>query len=71
MFYDDPHRWAFVFETNALMSLTKLHMQDAKAPVKVMERSIHSARYCFIENLYQRCCRKNISSHLSPIFIFV
>jgi deoxyadenosine/deoxycytidine kinase len=54
MFYDDPHRWAFVFETNALMTLAKLHTQSAKAPVKVMERSIHSARYCFIENLYRR-----------------
>ncbi len=54
MFYDDPHRWAFVFETNALMTLANLHTQSAKAPVKVMERSIHSARYCFIENLHQR-----------------
>ncbi|CAF4029740.1 unnamed protein product [Adineta steineri] len=53
MFYDDPHRWAFVFETNALMTLAKLHTQLAKAPVKVMERSIHSARYCFIENLHR------------------
>lgn len=53
MFYDDPERWGFVFEANALMSLSKLHNQPTQAPVKVMERSIHSARYCFIENLHQ------------------
>jgi hypothetical protein len=54
MFYDDPHRWAFLFETNAFMTLAKLHGQAVPAPVKVMERSIHSARYCFVEHLRRR-----------------
>ncbi|CAF1238416.1 unnamed protein product [Adineta ricciae] len=53
MLYNDPHRWGFTFQANAQMSLAKLHQQPAKAPVKVMERSIYSARYCFVENLYK------------------
>jgi deoxyadenosine/deoxycytidine kinase len=53
MFYDDPHRWGFAFEVNAQRTLAKLHAQPTAAPVKVMERSIHSTRYCFVEHLYQ------------------
>lgn len=53
MLYEDPHRWGFAFQANAQMSIAKLHSRPAKAPVKVMERSIFSARYCFVENLYQ------------------
>jgi hypothetical protein len=54
MLYNDPHRWGFAFQANAQMTLAKLHAQPTKAPVKVMERSIYSARYCFVENLYRR-----------------
>jgi len=53
LLYEDPQRWGFVFQANAQMTLAKLHAQPAKAPVKVMERSIFSARHCFVENLYQ------------------
>lgn len=54
MLYEDPNRWGFAFQANAQMTLAKLHAQPTKAPVKVMERSIYSARYCFVENLYRR-----------------
>ena len=54
MLYDDPCRWGFTFQANAQMTLAKLHARSTKAPVKVMERSIYSARYCFVENLYRR-----------------
>ena len=54
MLYSDPHRWGFAFQANAQMSIAKLHAQPAKAPIKVMERSVYSARYCFVENLYQK-----------------
>lgn len=53
MLYEDPKRWGFAFQANAQMTLAKLHHQPAKAPVKVMERSIYSARYCFVENLHR------------------
>ena len=54
MLYEDPHRWGFAFQANAQMSLARLHSQPAKSAVKVMERSIFSARYCFVENLYRK-----------------
>jgi deoxyadenosine/deoxycytidine kinase len=54
MLYSDPHRWGFAFQANAQMSLAKLHAQPSKAAVKIMERSIYSARYCFVENLYRK-----------------
>lgn len=62
MLYADPHRWGFTFQANAQMSIAKLHAQPAKAPIKVMERSIYSARYCFVENLYQKYHRSNLFS---------
>jgi len=54
MFYDDRHRWGFAFQAYAQMTLAKLHAQPTNSLVKIMERSIYSARYCFVENLYQR-----------------
>ncbi|CAF1373708.1 unnamed protein product [Rotaria magnacalcarata] len=60
MLYNDPHRWGFAFQANAQMTLAKLHAQPSKFPVKIMERSIYSARYCFIENLYQNKILQNV-----------
>ena len=60
MLYNDPHRWGFTFQANAQMSMAKLHAQQSKAPIKVMERSIYSARYCFVENLYQNHILQNV-----------
>jgi deoxyadenosine/deoxycytidine kinase len=54
MLYNDPHRWGFTFQSNAQLTLAKLHAQPTKSPIKVMERSIFSARYCFVENLYRK-----------------
>jgi hypothetical protein len=54
MLYNDPHRWGFTFQSNAQLTLAKLHALPSKSPIKVMERSIYSARYCFVENLYQK-----------------
>jgi len=60
MLYSDPHRWGFTFQANAQMTLAKLHAQPAKAAIKVMERSIYSARYCFVENLYRNNILQNV-----------
>lgn len=62
MLYENPQRWGFAFQSNAQLTLAKLHAQPAKAPIKVMERSIYSARYCFVENLYRKCVAKVNSS---------
>jgi deoxyadenosine/deoxycytidine kinase len=70
MLYNDPHRWGFTFQSNAQLTLSKLHAQPAKAAVKVMERSIYSARYCFTENLYRKYRFLFSIKFFNLIFIF-
>jgi len=52
----DPVRWGMTFESLVALTMTEIHMKDEmdsqgvlKHPVKVMERSLHSAHYCFME----------------------
>lgn len=47
--YKDPARYSLAFQTYVQLTMMKLHM----AQPKLMERSIYSARYCFVENLYK------------------
>lgn len=47
--YKDPTRYSLAFQTYVQLTMIKLH---SKRP-KLMERSIYSARYCFVENLYK------------------
>lgn len=47
--YKDPARHSLAFQTYVQLTMIKLH----KKKPKLMERSIYSARYCFVENLYQ------------------
>ena len=51
--YEDPRRWSLTFQTYAQLTMLNLHTQQTTVPgaVKMMERSIYSAKYCFIENL--------------------
>lgn len=50
--YKDPARYSLAFQTYVQLTMIKLHM---KRP-RLMERSIYSARYCFVENLYRLNC---------------
>lgn len=52
--YGNPGRWACTFQALVLLTLMKRHTQSQEKPVRVMERSVYSARYCFTENLRQR-----------------
>lgn len=47
--YKDPARYSLAFQTYVQLTMIKLHQQHPK----LMERSIYSARYCFVENLYK------------------
>jgi len=51
--YTDPSRWSLAFQTHVQLTMVDFHTKETSAKVKLMERSIFSGRYCFIENLYQ------------------
>ncbi|KAK8749237.1 hypothetical protein OTU49_015748 [Cherax quadricarinatus] len=53
LMYKDPCRWAHTFQAYVQMTMLELHLQSTQAPVKLIERSLYSARYCFVENLYK------------------
>jgi len=49
--YEEPGRWSFLFQTYAQLTMVKNHTMKTNCSVKLMERSIYSAKYCFAENL--------------------
>jgi len=55
--YQDPERWGMTFESLVMLTMVEEHLAnsllspDSYLPIKVMERSVHSTRACFIENL--------------------
>lgn len=52
--YSDPKRWAFLVQSYIQLSFLQ---QQQNFPTnfnhKMVERSIYSARYCFVENLHR------------------
>uniref|UniRef100_H2ZS56 Thymidine kinase 2 n=1 Tax=Latimeria chalumnae TaxID=7897 RepID=H2ZS56_LATCH len=53
LMYQDPSRWGITLQTYVQLTMLELHTSPAVSPVRVMERSIYSAKYIFVENLYQ------------------
>lgn len=60
LYYKDPQKWSLAFQQYVQLTMTQLHAQPlddslsdafSGCPVKLMERSIYSARHCFVENL--------------------
>ena len=51
--YENPERWAFVFQTYVQLTMLEQHTDRCDEEVKIMERSLYSARYCFVENLFK------------------
>jgi len=55
LLYKNQSRWGMTFETMVILTMMEIHMADRQVegvrfiPVKVMERSLHSGRACFIE----------------------
>lgn len=47
--YKDPARYSLAFQTYVQLTMIKLHSKNPR----LMERSIYSARYCFVENLFK------------------
>ncbi|RZC37732.1 deoxynucleoside kinase-like [Asbolus verrucosus] len=51
LMYEDPKKNAFTFQSYVQLTLLQSHTQKTTAKFKLMERSIFSARYCFVEKL--------------------
>ncbi|CAG2161771.1 unnamed protein product [Oppiella nova] len=54
---EDINRWCFPFQSYVQLSMLQMHQTaptDPEVAIKLMERSLHSARYCFVENLFRR-----------------
>lgn len=47
--YDQPSIWAAIFQSYALLTMTKNHLIPTNKKLKIMERTIFSTRNCFLE----------------------
>ncbi|RZF44749.1 hypothetical protein LSTR_LSTR000701 [Laodelphax striatellus] len=54
LMYENPGRWSFTFQSLVQKTMLDLHLQSSKNSIKLMERSIYSARYCFVEHLHKQ-----------------
>ncbi|XP_070574117.1 thymidine kinase 2, mitochondrial-like isoform X2 [Ptychodera flava] len=50
--YQDPHRWSLTFQTYVQLTMVKMRTAKQQRPIRLTERSIYSAKYCFVQNLY-------------------
>jgi len=53
LMYENPSRWALPFQSYVQLTMLENHVLNTGKPVKLIERSIFSARYCFVENMYR------------------
>ncbi|KAJ3610403.1 hypothetical protein NHX12_022495 [Muraenolepis orangiensis] len=55
LMYQDPTRWGLTMQTYVQLTMMERHLsaKSKAGPVCMMERSIFSAKYIFVENLYK------------------
>ncbi|XP_074059287.1 thymidine kinase 2, mitochondrial isoform X2 [Macrotis lagotis] len=51
--YQDASRWGITFQTYVQLTMLDQHTRPQILPVRMMERSIHSAKNIFVENLHK------------------
>lgn len=51
LMYKDTEKWSFSFQSYVQLTMLKMHTMETEQPVKLIERSIFSCRYCFIEKM--------------------
>lgn len=52
LMYKESNRWAMPFQTYVTLTMLEMHTKPTDKSVKIMERSLFSSRYCFVENMY-------------------
>ena len=50
LMYRDTTRWSFLFQSYVQKTMLENHTCPIAEPIKIMERSIHSAQACFVQN---------------------
>ncbi|XP_078527411.1 thymidine kinase 2, mitochondrial [Lissotriton helveticus] len=53
LMYQDSSRWGITLQTYVQLTMLDMHTRPMMLPVRMMERSILSAKYIFVENLYR------------------
>ncbi|XP_060110300.1 thymidine kinase 2, mitochondrial [Heteronotia binoei] len=53
LMYQDASRWGLTLQTYVQLTMLDQHTRPMTSPIRMMERSIHSAKYIFVENLYR------------------
>uniref|UniRef100_A0A8C0GR54 Thymidine kinase 2 n=1 Tax=Chelonoidis abingdonii TaxID=106734 RepID=A0A8C0GR54_CHEAB len=51
--YQDSSRWGITLQTYIQLTMLDQHTRPMISPLRMMERSIHSAKHIFVENLYR------------------
>lgn len=51
LFYQNPQRNSMLLQTYVQLTMVQNHTKPCSKPLRIMERSLLSARYCFVENL--------------------
>ncbi|XP_015037412.1 deoxynucleoside kinase [Drosophila pseudoobscura] len=51
--YKEPKKWAMPFQSYVTLTMLQAHTAPTDKKLKIMERSIFSSRYCFVENMHR------------------
>ncbi|XP_031639136.1 deoxynucleoside kinase-like, partial [Contarinia nasturtii] len=51
--YKNTEKWAFPFQSYTMLLMLENHLKPTEKAIKIMERSLFSAKHCFIEVLTQ------------------
>lgn len=53
LFYNNPKLWTMPFQSYVTLTMLQGHLQPTDKPVKIMERSLFSSKFCFVENMHR------------------
>uniref|UniRef100_A0A1A9WJ59 Deoxynucleoside kinase domain-containing protein n=1 Tax=Glossina brevipalpis TaxID=37001 RepID=A0A1A9WJ59_9MUSC len=53
LMYPQPDKWAMPFQSYVNSTMLQSHTMQTDKPIKLMQRSLHSSKYCFVENMYK------------------